>query len=106
MHVVITKDQLRELQANRGRLNLDNGELFERLVGRRHKEDGLYHCDLFFRDTAEGDVYDLFSLKKILDPPQEPPPLAMPDRSGNSTSEKVRQLQEDIAAHHDDDTPS
>lgn len=98
MHVVITKDQLRELQANRGRLNLDNGELFEGLVGRRHKEDGLYHCDLMFRETAEGDVYDLFSLKKILEPPQEMPPLAMPDASGNSTSENVRKIQHDIAA--------
>lgn len=98
MHIKITKDQLRQLQAQRGSLETDTGRIFVGLVGRRMPADGLYHCDLTFRDVAEASVDDeetprRFSLVGILQPScnNKPAPRVAVDPGDSGAADDPRQ---------------
>ena len=63
--IAITKQQLKVLNAERGKLDIDNGKVFQGFVGRLHT-DGLYHGKLQYGDAGDDQPVLSTSIKAIL----------------------------------------
>jgi hypothetical protein len=64
----ITKDKLKQLNAEVGKLDQDSGKVFTGFVGRLHMDDRLYHGELRYEDAGETPPSASVSLKAILTP--------------------------------------
>lgn len=65
-HVAITKATLRELNAVRGHLDIDSGQVFEQFIGRLDPRDGLYHGELMYSTPGEIPPVEVVSITDIL----------------------------------------
>lgn len=65
MQAKITKEQLKKLNAQMGRLDKDGGQVFVQFVGKL-ESDGLYHGELQFRPPTDTDKPASFSVAEIL----------------------------------------
>lgn len=66
--IQITKDTLRQLNAAAGKRDSDSGNVFVGFVGRRHKEDGLYHGELRYEEPGDCPPKATVSIQTILSP--------------------------------------
>lgn len=70
--IAITKDTLRQLNAARGKLDTDSGQVFREFIGRMEMSDRLYHGELHFDPADPNPPDEKVSIQSILTP-------AMPD---------------------------
>ena len=66
--IQITKDVLRKLNAEAGKLDADSGKVFAGFVGRFHMSDRLFHGELRYADVGEDPPKDTVSIQTILSP--------------------------------------
>jgi len=64
----ITKDTLRQLNDEAGKLDMDTGCVFVGFVGRLEMSDGLYHGELRYADVGDKPPEDTVSIQSILEP--------------------------------------
>jgi hypothetical protein len=72
--ISITKDVLRQLNAAVGKLDTDSGEIFAGFVGRRERNDGLYHGELRYSPPGDDPPKETCSIKAITAPPKTAKP--------------------------------
>ena len=72
--IAITKDVLRTLNAEAGKLDTDSGMVFGGFVGRFNMTDRLFHGELRFTDPGDDPPKGTVSVKAIIKPPIQAKP--------------------------------
>ena len=79
----ITKDVLRQLNAEVGKLDTDSGKVFDGFVGRFHMSDRLFRGELHFADLGDETPKEKVSIQTILSPDSSAKPVK-PAKSARS----------------------
>lgn len=66
--IQITKDTLRQLNAEVGKLDTDSGWVFAGFVGALDMSDGLYHGELRYEEPGDDPPQATVSIQCILSP--------------------------------------
>lgn len=82
MNVAVDKVTLAKLEAKRGQLCMDNGQVFKRLVGSLHIPTSKYRCSLEFApagdDAASLAKFSVAELVEFGESPREVPEVVEP----------------------------
>ena len=80
--IAITRDVLRQLQAEIGKLDTDSGKVFAGFVGRFNMDAQLFHGELRFTEPGDDPPKGTVSVKAIR--LEKPPSQAKPKKSAKA----------------------